>query len=337
VKVQEVASELGVRYLVEGSVQKTGDRARITVQLIDATTGHHLWAEKYDRNLKDIFALQDEITIKIMTALEVKLTEGEQARLRLRGPANLQAFMKGLKALEYYRRSNKEGNTLSRQEIEEAIALAPEHSGLYALLAATHISDLWYGSKFPLVSLARASKALKTAIDLDSNNSDAYLVLSNLYLMRGEHEKAIAAGERAVALNPNGADAYAQLAYALDVLDRSAESIELFKKAIRLNPIPPSYYFHELGQAYWGLGRYEEAIEAYKKAIHREPSNLFAHQGLAATYISIDRAEEAQAEAEEVVRIDPTFSLKDLEKTCPHKNRDRVKRYVEVLRKAGLK
>jgi adenylate cyclase len=337
VKVREVASELGVRYLVEGGVQKAGDRARITVQLIDATTGHHLWAEKYDRDLKDIFALQDEITIKIMTALEVKLTEGEQARLRLKGPANLQAFMKGLKALEYYRRSNKQGNTLARQEVEEAIALAPNHSGLHVLLAATHISDLWFGSRFPLISLARASKALKRAIALDSNNSDAYLVLSSLHLMRREHEKAIAAGERAIALNPNGADAYAQLAYALDASDRSGESVEFFEKAIRLNPICPSYYFHELGHAYWALGLYEEAIEAHKKAIHRESANLFAHQGLAVAYISVDRVGEARAEAKEVVRIDPTFSLKGFEKTIPHKNRDRVKRYVEALRKAGLK
>ncbi len=161
VKIQQVARELGVQYVLEGSVQKAGGRVRITAQLIDATTGHHVWAEKYDRDLKDIFALQDEITIMIMTALEVKLTEGEQARLRLRGPGNLEAFMKVLKAVEYFRRHNKEDNVLARQEIKEVIAIAPEHSGSHALLAMTHLMDLWYGTEHPFISVALASKSTR--------------------------------------------------------------------------------------------------------------------------------------------------------------------------------
>ena len=337
VKVQQVASELGVKYMVEGSVQKAGDRVRITAQLVDATTGHHLWAEKYDRELKDIFTLQDEITLEILRGLQVKLTEGEQARLRSKGLANLEAFMKVLKALEYVRRQSRDSNILARQEIEKAIPLAPEFSGSYLLLAVTHLEDLSYDPSFPVISIAQASKLVKKAIALDNNNSDAYLVLGMLYLTKRQHERAIAAGERAVTLNPNGADAYAQLAFTLQQSDRASEAIDMAKKAVRLNPIPPGYYFNFLGHAYYDLERFEEAIKAYRKALHREPTNLFAQIGLAATYGSVGREAEAQVAAVEVLRNDPKFSLHDFEKTIPHTNRAKVKRYIEGLRKAGLK
>jgi len=336
VKVQQVSEELGARYVVEGSIQKAGDRVRISVQLIDATTGHHLWAEKHDRDLKDIFALQDEITIRVLTALEVRLTEGEQARLRLKGPASLEAFMRISKALEYFRRQNKEDNILARREIEEAIPLASDYHSFYVLLAATHINELWYGSESPLDSLARASELVDKALALNKEDSDAHIVLSYLCLMKRQYEEAIAAAERAVALNPNGADAYAQLANSLDASDKSTEAIGLYNKAIRLNPMPPSYYFHQLGNAFFGVGQLEEATRAYEKAIQLEPTNLFAHLGLAAAYIHMGLQEKARASAAEVLRLDPRFSLNSHEKLIPQKNRDRVRSYVEALRQAGL-
>jgi adenylate cyclase len=338
VKVQEVAHELGADYVVEGSVQKAKDRVRITVQLINANTGHHIWADKYDRDLKDIFAVQDEITMKIITALGVKLAEGEQARFRAGRSDNLEVYMKGMKALGYFRRMNAEDNILARHELEEAIALAPESAPAYALLAMTYLMDVYYGSsESPLISFAQASKFLKKAIALDNENSDAHLVLANLYLIRREHGKAIAAAERAIALNPNGADAYANLGYILSLSGRSDEAIEFFEKAIRLNPIPPSHYLHQLGIAYRNLGRYDEAMEAYKKALQRSPTNLFAHLGLAATYISLGRAEEAHNEAAEIARMDPKFSLEQFEKTMPFKNKADNELFIENLRKAGLK
>jgi len=338
VKVQQVARELGVQYIVEGSVQMAKDRVRIIVQLIDANTGRHLWAEKYDKPLKNIFALQDEITLKIINALEVKLTEGEQARLRLKGATNIEAYMKAMKGLEYFRRQNKEDNALARQEAEEAIALLPDNSGLYTLLAATHIMDLWLGStKSQLISFLQATDSIKKAIALDNNNSDAYMVLADIYLLKRQHEEAIAAAERAVGLNPNGADAYCQLAYILHQSGRPVEAIDFFKKAIRLNPFPPSYYLMMLGSAYTPVGQYEEAIDALKKAIHLEPNNLFAHVILAAAYIKAGRQEEAHNEAAVVLRIDPKFSLDYYEKILPDINRSYVKDYIASLRKAGLK
>ena len=338
VNVQQVARELGVQYVVEGSVQKAKDRVRITVQLINATTGHHLWAEKYDRELGDIFALQDEITIRIMSALEVRLTEGEQARLRYRGPVNLEVFVKKAKALAHFRQFNREGNALAKKEVEEALAVAPEDSSLYSLLAATHMMDLWLGStESNLISFAQATTCVKKAIALDKDNSDAYLILGKLHEIKREHDEAIAAAERAVVLNPNGADAYAGLGNILTLAGRPEKGVEFVKKAIRLSPIPPAYYFSHLGLAYRDSGQYEEAILAYKKAIYKQPTLLFAHLGLAASYIYVGQEEEAHAEAAEVLKVDPEFSLERYARTLPYKNKADTDRYVDALRKAGLK
>jgi adenylate cyclase len=338
VNVQQVARELGVQYIVEGSVQKAKDRVRITVQLINATTGHHLWAEKYDRELRDVFALQDEISIRIMSALEIRLTEGEQARLRHRGPASLEAFVKKAKALEYFRQFTREDNALARKEVEEAMVLVPENSSLYSLLASTHIMDLWLGStKSDLISFAQATTCVKKAIALDKDNSDAYLVLGQLHLIKKEHDEAIAAAERSVVLNPNGADAYSGLGIILAFSGRPEEGVEFLQKAIRLNPLPPAYYFGQLGAAYRASGQYEEAISAYKKAVHKQPTFFFAHLGLAGIYASLGREGEAHAGAAEVLKIDPEFSLERYAKALPFKNKADTDRWISSFRKAGLK
>jgi adenylate cyclase len=153
VEIRKMARDLGVRYVVEGGIQKSDDLLRTTVQLIDADTEHHLWAEKYDSQMKDIFALQDDITIKIVTALEIELTEGEQARLRVRGPGNLQAYLKALKARELWRRQNRESNALAKREIEEAIELAPGNSMLHTMLLHRRILWICSWGQNPLSSL----------------------------------------------------------------------------------------------------------------------------------------------------------------------------------------
>jgi adenylate cyclase len=175
------------------------------------------------------------------------------------------------------------------------------------------------------------------ALALNEEDSDAYIVLSLLCLMKRQHKEAIIAAERAVSLNPNGADAYAQLANSLDASDKTTEAIELYNKAIRLNPMPPSYYFHSLGHASFAMGQLEEARRAYKKAIQLEPTNLFAHLGLAAAHSYMGLQEKARASAAEVLRLDPRFSLNGFEKMIPLKNRGRIRGYIDALRKAGLK
>ena len=335
IKIRQIARELNVNYVVEGSVQKTKDRVRITVQLIEAESDRHLWAEKYDRELKDIFELQDEITLRIVSALEVQLTEGEQASLRLKGPVNLNSYLKGLKGLEYIRHHNKEDVEKARKYAEEAIALAPDFAGNYILLALTHLQDIWFGStSSPVISFAHATKNLNKAFSLEKDNSDAYLVLGALYLLKGQHEKSIAAEERAVSLNPNGADAYCQLAFTLIFSGEYKDAIGYVKKGIRLNPNPPAYYFMLLGHAYYGAEHYEGAIRVYKKAINQESTMLFAHLGLVSAYIKAGMEKEALEEAGEVYRLDPKFLLNNY--PIPHKNPEAVKDWHDTLRKAGL-
>jgi adenylate cyclase len=338
VNVQQVARELGVGYVVEGSVQKAKDRSRITVQLINAATGHHLWSEKYDRDLKDILALQDEITAKILLSLEVKLTEGEQGWMRYRGADTPEAFLKASKARAHFLLQTREANALARKQAEEAITLMPENSSLYSLVAAIHLTDLIYGStKSPIISYAQANRCLKKALALDRENSDAWSTLASLYVMRKQHDIAIAAAERAVALNPNGADAFAILGWILSYSGRPEEGVEFLNKAFRLNPLPPGHYYSMLSFALNLSDRYKEAIAAYKKGLDREPTNPRLHIGLAASYVYLGRQEEAKATAAQVLKLDPEYSLDDHAKTLPLKNEAAKERLVAALRKAGLK
>ena len=334
--VKQIAKELGVRYVIEGSVQRTENRLRITVQLIDAATGHHMWAERYDRYLKNLFEIQDEITIRIIKALAVELTEGDQFRPRLNRPANLKAAIKLLKALESYRQHNKELNVKARELIEESIQLDSRHPESYLLLALTYIEDIWYRSKSPVLCFALASKNIKKAISLDSNNSDAYIVLSYLHTMKKNLNEAITAVEKAITLNPNSADAYQQLGSTLYWSGRQEEAIDYVKKAIRLNPMPPSYYFLRLGSCYLALGRFKKALEIYKKTAEMTPTYVYAYVHLAVTYMNMGRENEARAAASKALSIDPDFSVNDFEKVFPSNDQEYTKRFCDAARKAGL-
>jgi adenylate cyclase len=355
VKVRQMGRELGVRYVLEGSVQryvdyvtdpdgsgpapmKKVDSVRITARLVDANTGHYLWAERYDRELTDIFSLQDDITMMIISALQVKLTEGEQAHVRVKGTNNLKAYEKLLQAIDYFVRFNKHDNVLAREKATETIALDPGYAYGYVMLGWTHVLDLFYGStKSPRKSIAQAEKLAQKALGLDHSFGPAYSLLGYVYRMKKQYEKAIAEVEKAIALNPNSADAHAHLGMALVSVGRPEEAISSLEKAIRLNPIPPSHYFNNLGQAYRMTERYEEAIEAFGKAVHRSPDSPFAHIGLAATYALLDREEEARGEAAEVIRTNPNFSLEEFAIKLDWKNQEDKDRYIEALRKAGLK
>jgi len=315
-----VAEELGVQYILEGDVQKSTHRVRITAKLIDVNQSQKIWTEKYDRQLKDIFVLQDEITIKLLTALEVKLTESEQARMRYKGPYSLEAFIKGLQALQYIRRPSKEDNIKARKMIKEVLKLVPEFSEGYLLIAMTYLKDSWFSSNNSFITLAQAARYLKKAMKLDKNDSDAYTLLCYLQLIKGNYEEAITAGITAVSLNPNGADALSQLGNALHKADRTTEAIDVFKKALDLNPIPPSYYLSNLGIAYGSIGQYKKAITAFKKAIGIKPTDVYAHIGLAVTYSIIGRIKKAEDEVKKVLKINPDFSLKDMYRVLPIKN-----------------
>ena len=338
VRIPTVGRELGVRYVLEGSVRKAGEKVRVTAQLVEAKTGNHLWAERYDRDLKDIFALQDEITMKIITAMQVKLTEGEQARVFGKGTDNLKAYLKRLQAREYVRQINKEDNALARKLAEEAISLDPEFSEAYTTLGATHWLDIILGSsKSPRESLKQAFELTKKAIALDDSNASAHASLSWLFLYKRQHDKAFVEAERAVELAPGSADAYFSVSRVLRYAGRAEEAITWNRKAIRQDPMPDGPYLMGLAHAYWMAGRYKEALPACKKAVLRSPNNTFSHMVMVATYISLGRDEQARVEAQEVLRIDPKFSLANWAKRLPFKNQADTERLIEALRKAGLK
>ena len=338
VKVQQVMRELGVRYVLEGSVQKSAEKLRITAQLVDAKSGHHLWADRYDREMKDIFALQDEITIKVLTAMQVKLTEGKAARVYGRGTKNLEAYIMVLQGREYAQRFNREGNALAQKMFEESIALDPEYAMAYWRLSATHLMDLIIGStNSPQQSLEQAEDLAYKALDLDGAFAEAHALLGRIYLTKEQYEKAIEEGERALTLDPNSYIAQYALAFTLSYSGRAQEAIALYKKAIRVNPIPPSSLLTMLGSAYRSAGRYEEAISTYKKGLHINPSDMFAHLGLASVYSLLGRKKDARDEATEVLKIDPKFSLINMAKQIPYKDTADRERLIEALRKAGLK
>jgi adenylate cyclase len=338
VRINQVAEELGVRYVLEGSVRKAGDEVRITAQLIDALTGHHLWAERYDRDLKDIFTLQDEITKEIITALQVKLTMGEDARLLGKGTDNLEVYLKCLRARELIARSTIEGNVLARQLSEEAIALDPEYPEAYRMLGVTHFVDVLHGvSKSPEESLALASKLTRKAIDLDESNGVAHAKLGFILVMMRQYDKAIEEGKRALELEPNSAYVLHTYGAILYFAARNEEAIPLFEKAIRLNPKPPNMYRHHYGAALREAERYEEAIAQVKKAIEREPNDILSYSVLASSNSMAGREEEARAAAAEILRINPNFSLENYIKRSPHKDQTVNERYVDAMRKAGLK
>jgi adenylate cyclase len=338
VKVNQVAEELGVRYVLEGSIRKAGDQIRITAQLIDALSGHHLWAERYDRNLKEIFAVQDELTKNIITALQVKLTEGEQVRSSAKGTNNLEAYLKYLQSMVTVRQFNIESNALAKQLAQEAIALDPEYAMAYRALSTAHQMDVWLGtSKSPKQSKAKAMELLQKAIELDPTYAEAHGHLGFVFSMMGEHDKAVAKAEQAVALNPNSAYAHMVLGHTLRFAGRHEEAIPEYKKAIRLNPMPPTNYLFGLGMAYFWTGQYEEAIKWCKKAVRQDPDSFLTRLMMTQVYGLSGREEEARAEAAEVLRINPKFSVDKWEKASTVKKKTEKEKSMAALRKAGLK
>ena len=338
VKIRQVGRELGVQYVLEGSVRKAGNRVRITAQLVNATTGGHLWAESYDRDLKDIFALQDEITEMILISLEVKLTEGEQARIWRKGTANRKAYEITLKALESYRLMTKDGNEHARQLYQQATALDPKYPVPVVGMSYTHWTDVIYGwSKSPSKSIAQAVELAQTALALDESLADTHVLLGNIYLMKKQYAPAMEELEKAVSLNPNGADVNALLGLMLRYLGRAEEAVERLEKSIRLNPLPPAWYLYNLGDAYRLAQRYEMAVESFKKAIHQNPDHLLSWIYLTATYVQMGREQEAHAAADKVLQVSHKFLAEPYAERLPYKNQDDINNLITDLHKAGLK
>lgn len=337
IDIRSVGRELGVQYVLEGSVRKVSDTVRITAQFIDAETNNHLWADRYDRDLKDIFAIQDEITKNIVTALRVKLGEGEQANIYSRGTKNLEAYLKTMKANWLYMQSTKYGVLKARQLSEEAITLDPEYAYAYKLLGSTHGLAIQMGfSNNPKKSLELTIDLHRKAIELDDSFAFARTGLGFWSLYARRYDTALAEGKRAFELEPTSADVILGYAAILTFAGKPEEAIPFYKEALRLNPKPPTTYFRFLGIAYRDSGQYENAVAQAEKAVNQEPNDLISHVLLTSSYSLAGQDEKARAAAKEVLRINPHFSVARFEKVSPHKDPNVAKRYCDALRKAGL-
>jgi adenylate cyclase len=342
VKVKQVSEELGVQYVLEGSVQRSADRIRIKAQLIDALTGDTLWADRHDRDLKDIFALQDEITMKVLGGVRVKLTgDGLIGRTEkyFKGEHGLDCFLKLLEASACRTRMTIEDNNLARRLAEEAIAMCPENPMGYLSLGWAYNYYYWQNiEKSPQESLEKGIELAQKAIAMDDSLADAHALLCIQYRFKGQYDKAIVEGERAVALNPGGYPSINAYALTLTLVGRAEEAIPLFQKGIRLNPFGPFPIYMNFGRALRTTGRFEEAVSAYKKAIKLAPHFIDAHAGLAATYIMMGREKEARAEAAEILRINPKFSVDSYAKGfVGYTDQSETDKYINALRKTGLK
>lgn len=337
VKVQEVGQDLGVHYVLEGSVQKAGERLRINAQLIDAGTGHHLWAQRFDRRLEDVFALQDEITQKIVTALSVKLTEEEHKRLARRYTRSIEAYDYFLQALALLSLRTEQENQRARALYERAIELDPTFARAYVGLALTHLLEFRLGwSMRPEESIAQTLRLTEKALALDDALPEAQLLLGQVHLFRKKHNQAMEAARRALALRPSYAEAYVLLAASHVYAGAPADGVPLIGKAMRLNPRATYVYFLALGQAHYHLGEYDQALPALTAAHDRNPAYLTTRLVLAATYVRLGRPDDAGWLADQILADDPDFNLERWAQIQPYVDRAQLASYMADLRKAGL-
>jgi adenylate cyclase len=336
VKLPEVSRELGVRYVLEGSVRKAGDQVRLTAQLIDATQDQHLWSERYDRPLQDIFALQDEIRQRIVFALTVKLTPEEQARFKTAPTNNLEAYDYYLRGWQLASRNTKETNVQARQMFEKALELDPQYAGAYTGLGFTYWLEWFSQWSADPQNLARAEEMLQKATALDESLPRAHAALGMVKLLQKQYAQATAEMERALALDPSFAQGYANLSHVLIAVGRPEEAVEAAKKAVRLDP-RQFQHLNPLGWAYVITGQYEEAIPVLKKVLTYNPTLWVAYGGLAVSYSELGREEEARAAGAEMLRIVPQFSVEKWKPMAPYKDPAVTERLAAAIRKAGLK
>ena len=336
--IKQIAKELGVRYILEGSVQRAGDRVRITAQLIDAISDFHMWSETYDRDLEDIFVLQDYITMKLITVMEVNLISGVQARLWATGrTTNIQAYDKQMRGIDYLHRNNEKDNKQARHFFKETINIDKDWAMPYVMLGFTHIQDLFFGwSKSLLDSFVEAEKNAEQALSLNDSLDQVHGLFGYIYLLKRQYDEAIKAGERAIDLNPNGADAHAHLGLMLLCSDQVDLAIKMLKRAFRLNPIPPSNYYYYLGTSYRINGQYGKAIEMANNCLKSNPDQLEPYLLLAVSYSLLNNPKEAHKAAVEVLRISPNFSVENFAKRMAYKSQRALDEGINALRRAGL-
>jgi adenylate cyclase len=339
VKVQQVSEDLGVRYILEGSVQKSGNQVRIHAQLIDAIKGTHLWAESYDRNFEDLFALQDEITKNILMELQVKLTWGESAHIFETN--NLKSWEYSIKGLHLFYNNSKGNNAKAAELLNKAIELDPNYVLPLLLLGWVRIQAIQHGwSDSPGDTFKQVIELAQKALEINENESMVYSLFNTLYGVQRQYDKAISAGEKAISLSPNDHLARAIQGDTLKYAGRFEEAIKESEMAIRLQPYYPDWYLASLCMSYYYVGRYEDAVSALNQALNRaerqEKSNYGFHIVLAVNYIQLGKEKQARYHAEEALKLYPGYNLEIARRGARYKDPAHIKKQIADLRKAGI-
>lgn len=341
VDVKQVGREQGVRHLLEGSLRKAGTRIRVTAQVVDAETGHHVWGERYDRDLEDIFEVQDEITREVIVALDVRFSGGEQARVWSGGTRNLEAWECVRRGMDVLNSGLREGPRESERLCKRALELDPNYPMAWVTLgwAYHHSVDVGIGhasNEDRETALDSSLECGNRALTLDPCFADAYSLLSVCHLSKHKHDEAIAMSERAVALGSNQAEILALAALVHNKSGQPEKSSRLVKRAMRFCPIYPGWFLWALGVSYRLTGQTDRAIEAFRAAINRDQDFLSLHVSLASTFGELDRKEDARKPVSEILRLDPEFSVKKYVAGLSYRDLQEIARFEDGLYKAGL-
>ncbi|MFN0316938.1 MAG: adenylate/guanylate cyclase domain-containing protein [Burkholderiales bacterium] len=338
VDVRQVGRELGVRYVLEGSVQRTDQRLRINAQLVETQTGRHLWAERYDRKVDDVFDIQDDITQHIVTELQVALLEGEQARVWRKTTRNREAYDLYLRGREHQVRYNRDDMARAQTLHEQALDLDPKFTMAMVWLGWTHYQQGDSGwSPDSTESYLKAVALPRKAIAIDPSLGDAYVMLANTLSILGHYAEAIAAAERAIVVSPNQADTLLLAAWAFAPNGRAKEAIPLAQRAFRLNPYPPDWYYAALGDSLLFANQVEEALPVHAKCVEKLPDFMVCRLALIVSSAESGKLQEAITHANEALRINPKITAADNTYTKSTGNPPDRARVEMAFRLAGLK
>ncbi len=335
--VKQVAETLGVRYVLDGNVRRTGNRLRVNAQLVDATTGFQIWAERYDREMKDVLDVQDDIVTKIVSALSVNLTEAERQRSARRYTVNIAAYDDFLRGQSLYVRGTSEENLQARALFQQAIDRDPGFARAYGAMALSYVDEFRFGwGKAPAAALARALELANKAVALDDQLPQAYRALSYAQLHRREYPRSIEAIQRAIALDPNDTDGHASLALGHMYDGNYDTAVRMLRDVTRLNPHHPARYASALGQAYYFLGRHEDAVTTLRDAIERNASLLSSHVFHTAALSRLGRTDEAAWAASQIRALSQNFPAENVSRMFPIKDPARERALMDDLKRAGL-
>jgi adenylate cyclase len=336
VTLQEIGRDLGAQYLLEGSVRRLGNRVRITAQLIDARTSAHIWAERLDRELADLFAMQDEVTERIVTTIANRMEKTEQERVAGKRPEAMRAYDYILRARAIIAET-AEANQQARSLYEKALELEPKSIPALLGIGWSYLIDMYGRWNSPEDNvLERAHQLARKALSIDNGDYRVHLLMSNILRGQRQYSASLAHCQQAMALNPNDADGAAHMGNLLVLSGQFLEALDWMQKAIRLNPLHPAWYLYAVGEAHYGARQYEQALAPLQEAVNRFPTFITPRRHLAATYAQMGRLDEARVQIAKIRELDPSINVNLYRGTLLYENPDDLEHYLDGLRKAGL-